>query len=84
MIIPSGLIMIYQRVTSNVNNVQDNFGMIWKKHHLLKEIYLFVRSLNKMYNESGDWIFGVCKYFVRKLTGYFFTIIDEETESIQN
>ena len=36
--------------------------------------------IEKNDNESGSFIFGVCKDFVRKLTDYFFANIDEEIE----
>ena len=38
----------------------------------------------KFDNKPGDWIVGVCKYFVRKMTDYFFVIIGKQKESKQN
>ena len=69
LIILSWLIMIYQRVISNVKNVQDNCGMIWRKIKLLKEIYLLVQWLKTIGNELGDWILGFCNNFVGKIAG---------------
>ena len=57
--------IIYHRVISNVNNVQDNCVIICK-NQLLKELHLLVRSLNKIENEPGDSVFGVCKSFIGK------------------
>ena len=51
-----------------------------KTNQLLKELCILVWPLNKTDNEPGDWIFGVCKYFVRKLTDYLFPTIGKETE----
>ena len=64
--------------------VQDNCGMICKKIHLFKELHILVKALNTIDNETGDFIFGVCNDFIRKLRDYFFTIIDEETASLGN
>ena len=36
------------------------------------------KALNKIDNEPGDFIFGFCNKFIRKLIDYLFTIIDEE------
>ena len=74
----SWLIMRYQRVTSNVNNVQYNCGIIWK-NQILKELHILVRSLKNIDNEPGDCISGVCKDFVIKLTIKFSTVVDKET-----
>ena len=43
----------------------------------MKEIHLLVQSWKKIDNEPEDSIFGVLKDFVRKLTDYFFTILEE-------
>ena len=40
--------------------------------------------MNKIDNEPGDCIFGVCNKFIRNMTDEFFTIIDEETVSLVN
>ena len=58
---PVWLIMIYQRIASNVKYVQDNCEMIQPKKQLLKQLHILVRSMNKIDNEPGDWIYGGCK-----------------------
>ena len=50
----------------------------------MKEIHVIMKALNKIDNEPGDLLLGVCNNFIRKLKYYFFTIIDEETASIGN
>ena len=50
----------------NIYNAQ-----LWnyvKKIELLKEVHILVKALNKIDNESGDGIFGVCNKSMRKLT----------------
>ena len=59
MIIMSGLVMIYQRVTSNVKIVQDNCGMIQRKKSVIERTISFIPVIGKFYNEPGDCIFGV-------------------------
>ena len=56
---------------------------ISKIFELLKELNVLVRYLNKIDNRHGEYIFGVCKKFIRKLTDYFFMIIDLGTESFR-
>ena len=46
---------------------------------LLKELNILVKALNRIDNEPGDCTFGACNKFIRKLTDYVFTIIDEKT-----
>ena len=43
-----------------------------------------MRDLNKFDNSPGEEIFGVCKKIIRKLTDYFFVIIDLGTTSFGN
>ena len=57
---------------------------ISKIFELLKELNVLVRYLNKIDNRHGEYIFGVCKKFIRKLTDYFFMIIDLGTASFGN
>ena len=47
------------------------------KKKLLNEIHILLKALNKIDNEPGDCIFEVCNNFIRKLTYYFSTILDE-------
>ena len=54
------------------------------KKELLKELHIIVRSLNKIYKEPRDGIFGVCNKFRKKLTDYFFLILDLGTASFGN
>ena len=54
------------------------------KIQLLRELHILVKALNKIDNEPGDRIFGVCNKCIRKMTDYFFTILDEGTESLEN
>ena len=54
------------------------------KTQILKELHIIVEALNKIDNEHGDGIFGVCNKFIRTLTNYFFICIDEETDSLGN
>ena len=51
-----------------------------KKIQLLKELHIQVKTLNKIDNEPGEQIFGVCNKFIRKLIGSFFVILNEVTE----
>ena len=55
----SGLVMIYQRVTSNVKIVQDNCGMIQRKKSVIERTISFIPVIGKFDNEPGDCIFGV-------------------------
>ena len=55
-----------------------------KQINILKELHLLVRALNKIDNKPRDWIFGVCKKFIGKLTYYFFMILDVGTASFRN
>ena len=43
-----------------------------------------MKARNKIDNESGDCIFGVCNEFIGKRMDYFFTIFDKETASLGN
>ena len=54
------------------------------KTEILKQLNILVKALNKINNEPGYCIFGVCNKFIRKLTDYFFTILDEGTASLGN
>ena len=73
--------MIYQRVTSNVKNVQDKCGIIWKINSVIEKLHILVRSFKNIDNEPGDCIFGVCRNLIIKLTNDFYTINDEENAS---
>ena len=57
--------------------------MIWKKW-VLEITISFSQAMNKIDNEPGDCISGVCKYLVRNFTDEFFWIIDELIASIEN
>ena len=50
----------------------------------MKELHVIVRLLKKIDKKPRDWIFGVCNKFVRKLTYYFFVILDLGTASFGN
>ena len=43
-----------------------------------------MRDLNKGEKSPREGIFGVCKIFIRKLTDYFFVILDLWTKSFEN
>ena len=43
-----------------------------------------MRTVNKVDNSPREEIFGVCKKFIRKLTDYFFMIIDLGNKSFGN
>ena len=55
-----------------------------KKIKVFKELHILVRDLNKIDRKPGDYIFGICNKFKRRLTDYFFTILDEGTASSEN
>ena len=54
------------------------------KNELLKELYILVRDLNKIYKKLGDSIFEACNKFITKVTDYSFMILDEGTASLGN
>ena len=56
----------------------------FNKIYLLKELNILVKTINKIDNEPGDCIFGVINKCIRKITYYFFAIINEETASLGN
>ena len=43
-----------------------------------------MRALNRIDNKPGYCLFGVCNEVLRKLTYYFFMILDEGTASFGN
>ena len=43
-----------------------------------------MKTLNKIYNEPSDYIFGVCNKFIRNLIDHFFKILDEKNASLDN
>ena len=55
-----------------------------KKIELLKELNFLVSALNKPDNSPKEEISGVCKKIIRKLTDYFFVILDLGTTSFVN
>ena len=58
--------------------------MEWYEKILIEKLHNIVKALKKIDNEPGDCIFGVCKEYIRKLSDYCFTILDEETTSLVN
>ena len=52
-----------------------------QKKELLKELHILIKALNKIDNKPGYCIFRACNELIRKLTDYFFTILDERTAS---
>ena len=76
--------MRYHRAIPNVIYTQHNCGMMCFKRYPLKELHILVKSLNKIDNKLGYWIFGVCNEFMRKLTEYFFGFIVEVTAYLGN
>ena len=52
-----------------MKNVQGNSGMIWQINSVIERTISFSPLIENNYNEPGDRIFGVCKYFVRKMMG---------------
>ena len=50
----------------------------------MKELHFPVRALNKIDEKPRHCIFGVCNKFIRKMTDYFFIILDLGTASIGN
>ena len=78
------LIMIYQREMWDAKFVSENYGMTCPKNWAIEELHSLVRALNKPDISPREEIFGACKKFIKKLTDYFFAIIDLGTESFVN
>ena len=55
-----------------------------KKIEPLRELHVLVRSLKTIDKRPGEDIVGVCKKIIRKLTDYFFMILDLESASFVN
>ena len=76
------LIMRYQRVTSNMKNVQDNCGMIWKNWVIERTKY-FIQVIEQDWQWTWKLHLWSLKMYIRKLTDYFFTIIYEKNSTIE-
>ena len=57
---------------------------MFQKIDILRELNYLVRALNKTVKSPREEIFSVCKKIIRKLTDYFFMIIDLGTTSFGN
>ena len=77
--------MIYQREIQDVTFVPENCDMKCPKQLIyLKELHFFVRALNKFDKSPGEEIFGVGKKSIKKLTDYFFMILNLGNASFGN
>ena len=55
-----------------------------KNNRAIERITCSSEGLKKIDKRPGEEIFGVCKNFIRKMTDYFFMILDLGNESFGN
>ena len=54
------------------------------KNRAIEKLHILVKALNKVNNEPVNSIFGVCNDLKKKLTDYFFAVLDEGNASLGN